>query len=114
MIRKDSELFCFWILVLPQSSPFSLRPSPDNPDRRFFFNNSDRFFRLRLHWYYALTRNTSAGAAVAEIAQLVERDLAKVEVSGSTPDFRSITKALLKSAWLSQGELQPESDFCNG
>jgi hypothetical protein len=32
----------------------------------------------------------------AKIAQLVERDLAKVEVAGSNPVFRSIPKYLLE------------------
>ncbi len=33
-----------------------------------------------------------ASAVLAKVAQLVERDLAKVEVAGSNPVFRSTTK----------------------
>ena len=42
--------------------------------------------------YYICTRNTSIATVIyftAKIAQLVERDLAKVEVAGSNPVFRS-------------------------
>jgi hypothetical protein len=52
--------------------------------------------------YYICTRNTkevllrSLKIIIrnAKIAQLVERDLAKVEVAGSNPVFRSITKII--------------------
>jgi hypothetical protein len=54
--------------------------------------------------YYICTRNTeqvwrrSLKIIIrnAKIAQLVERDLAKVEVAGSNPVFRSIPKYLLE------------------
>jgi hypothetical protein len=54
--------------------------------------------------YYICTRNTeqvwqrSLKITIrnAKIAQLVERDLAKVEVAGSNPVFRSIPKYLLE------------------
>jgi hypothetical protein len=54
--------------------------------------------------YYICTRNTeqvwrrSLKIIIrnAKIAQLVERDLAKVEVAGSSPVFRSIPKYLLE------------------
>ena len=42
--------------------------------------------------YYICTRNTKElrrSLKIAKIAQLVERDLAKVEVAGSSPVFRS-------------------------
>ncbi len=51
--------------------------------------------------FYICTRNTEQMLVLlssykknenAKIAQLVERDLAKVEVAGSSPVFRSITK----------------------
>jgi hypothetical protein len=45
--------------------------------------------------YYICTRNTKElqrSLKIAKIAQLVERDLAKVEVAGSSPVFRSKIK----------------------
>ena len=42
--------------------------------------------------FYICTRNTEVMPMflkIAKIAQLVERDLAKVEVAGSSPVFRS-------------------------
>ena len=42
--------------------------------------------------YYICTRNAKElqrSLKIAKIAQLVERDLAKVEVAGSSPVFRS-------------------------
>ena len=36
----------------------------------------------------------------ADLAHLVERDLAKVEVAGSIPVIRSIQKGLLKTSFL--------------
>ncbi len=45
--------------------------------------------------YYICTRNTKElqrSLKIAKIAQLVERDLAKVEVAGSSPVFRSKNK----------------------
>ncbi len=36
---------------------------------------------------------------IAKIAQLVERNLAKVEVAGSSPVFRSATKNIMLEWW---------------
>ena len=46
--------------------------------------------------YFCIIKSPSAsclGATNAKVAQLVERDLAKVEVAGSNPVFRSTMKA---------------------
>ena len=48
---------------------------------------------LRLYRQASLTMLASAGGAGAEVAQLVEHDLAKVEATSSILVFRSITKS---------------------
>ena len=46
-------------------------------------------------WYPPSTGYT--GRIIAEVAQLVERNLAKVEVAGSNPVFRSAGRPLLET-----------------
>ena len=47
------------------------------------------FLILHLHPQYAVSIAVLTNNVNAKIAQLVERDLAKVEVAGSSPVFRS-------------------------
>ena len=49
------------------------------------------FLILHLHPQYAVSIAVLTNNVNAKIAQLVERDLAKVEVAGSSPVFRSTT-----------------------
>ena len=49
-----------------------------------------KFWRNEFFLLYLQSRNESSGI-FAEIAQLVERNLAKVEVAGPSPVFRSET-----------------------
>ena len=61
-----------------------------------------------MQWQAPLTVLAIGCVADAGIAQLVERDLAKVEAMGSRPVSCSTMKAALnKSAWPSQGEVVP-------
>ena len=63
-----------------QSGPFVFLALHYRPVGVGFFNNSEMWF----------AGAALAAPAIAEIAQLVERNLAKVEVAGSNPAFRSI------------------------
>jgi hypothetical protein len=56
--------------------------------------------------------NPPQGLINAKVAQLVERDLAKVEVAGSNPVFRSSKKDLTTSKVLFYfaGDLPPDQD----
>ena len=49
------------------------------------------FLILHLHPQYSISIAVLTNNVNAKIAQLVERDLAKVEVAGSSPVFRSTT-----------------------
>ena len=50
---------------------------------------------LHLHPQYATCIAVLTNIVNAKIAQLVERDLAKVEVAGSSPVFRSTSQSLM-------------------
>ena len=50
---------------------------------------------VKFGWYYKMAYLCTALKQNAEIAQLVEHNLAKVRVAGSSPVFRSLPKGLV-------------------
>ena len=65
-----------------------LTPFPEGPESH---DRTTRFGYARLHGLRSLSARTkgTSGVASADVAQLVERNLAKVEVAGSRPVIRS-------------------------